>query len=87
MVKEVEIPNVGKVVVDRVIDCRDQVCPRPQIVARKALEEMRTGQVGEVLITNPPSLDTVPRVIGKDSTLLGTVKNGDMWRIYFRKGE
>jgi TusA-related sulfurtransferase len=56
-------------------------------VARKALEEMRTGQVGEVLITNPPSLDTVPRVIGKDSTLLGTVKNGDMWRIYFRKGE
>lgn len=88
MAKEVELPGVGKVVVDRVIDCSGQVCPRPQLEARRALKEMREGQVAEMLITNPPSLENVPAVIRTSgSTVLGTVDEGGRWRIYFRKGK
>jgi tRNA 2-thiouridine synthesizing protein A len=84
---ERNIPEVGKVDVSRVVDCRGMVCPRPQLMTQKALNEMLDGEVCEVLIDNPPSLETIPAVIAKNnSTLLGKIQDGNMWRIYFKKG-
>jgi TusA-related sulfurtransferase len=88
MAREVELPGIGKVAVNRVIDCKGQVCPRPQLEVGRAIKEMHDGEVAEVLITNPPSLDTIPGVVAREnSTLLGTVEDGSMWRVYFRKGK
>jgi TusA-related sulfurtransferase len=87
MPREVELPGIGKVAVDRVVDCQGQVCPRPQLEVGRVIKEMREGEVAEVLITNPPSLETIPGVVAKNkSTLLGTAEDRGMWRIYFRKG-
>jgi TusA-related sulfurtransferase len=83
---EVEIPNVGKVNVTRVVDCSGQVCPRPQLEAKKACKEMSEGEVAEMLITNPSSVEAVPGIIKKSGcTLLGTIKDGNTWKLYFKK--
>jgi TusA-related sulfurtransferase len=84
---EVELPDVGKVTVSRVIDCKGQVCPKPQLECKKAAKEMADGEVAEMLITNPASVEAVPGIVKKSGcTLLGTIKEEGLWKLYFRKG-
>lgn len=85
---EVNIPGVGTVNVSKVVDCQGMACPRPQLMVQKALSEMVDGEVCEVLIDNPPSLETIPGVIAKNnSTLLGKIQHGSVWKIYLKKGK
>jgi tRNA 2-thiouridine synthesizing protein A len=71
-----------------VVDCKGMVCPKPQLLTKKAASEMKEGEVAEVLITNPASVEAVPRIIEKsNSTVLGTIKEGNLWKLYFRKGK
>ncbi len=83
---EVEIPNVGKVKIDRTIDCKGMVCPRPQLEVKKAIQSMKSGEVAEVLITNPPSVRSVTEIIKKmKCELLANVKEGNVFKLYFKK--
>jgi TusA-related sulfurtransferase len=84
---EVELPEVGKINVDRVVDCQGMVCPRPQLEVKRAASQMKEGEVAEVLITNPASVEAVPGILKKAGcTLLGKVKEGNVFKLYFRKG-
>ncbi len=83
---EVELPNIGKVKIDRVVDCKGMVCPRPQLEVKKAIQSMKSGEVAEVLITNPPSVRTVSEIIKKmNCELLANIKEGNVFKLYFRK--
>jgi TusA-related sulfurtransferase len=82
---EVNLPRYGRILVDRIIDCRGQICPKPQIEVLKALREMRNGEVGLVLITNPPSMETVPPLISAEATILEILEEKGRWMIYFKK--
>jgi|Deesub1362A_J573_1020465.scaffolds.fasta_scaffold00131_33 tRNA 2-thiouridine synthesizing protein A len=83
---EVEIPKIGKVNVSRVVDCTGQVCPKPQLEAKKACKEMVEGEIVEMLITNPASIEAVPKIITKSGcSVLGTIKDGNTWKLYFKK--
>ena len=82
----VEIPGVGKVNVDRVVDCSGMVCPRPQLEVKKAANQMKSGEVAEVIITNPASVEAVPGILKKSGcTLLGQIKEDGKFKLYFRK--
>ncbi len=83
---EVELPEVGKVTVSRTVDCLGMVCPKPQLLTKKALKEMKSGEVAEILIDNPASVEAVPGVIKKSGgKLLAKIKEGKTFKLYVRK--
>ena len=46
---------------DKTIDVRGEICPNPDIKVRAALEKMQPGQILEVLVDYPLSVERVPR--------------------------
>ena len=83
----VEVPGVGLLTIVRQVNCLGDSCPRPQILTRKALSEINDGEVVEVLIDNPSSVEAIPPMLpGLRCTHLATVKDPRQWRVYVRKG-
>ncbi len=48
------------------LDVRGEICPYPDIKARKKLKEMESGQVLEILTDYPLSLERIPRSSEKE---------------------
>lgn len=73
-------------VVARQIDCLGDSCPRPQLMTKKAIGQAATGDVVEVLVDNPSSVEALPPMCDEiGATHLGTVKAEHCWRVYLRK--
>jgi len=82
----VEIPGVGAVEVNKSVDCLGQVCPKPQLLAKKDLNDLNSGEILEILIDNPASVEAVPGVIKKNkASHLGTIKEGNTFKVYAKK--
>lgn len=47
--------------IDKTLDVRGEICPNPDIKARAALEKMGKGQILEILLDYPLSVERVPR--------------------------
>lgn len=72
--------------IDRVVDCLGDSCPRPQLKTKKALADSASGQVIEVRIDNPTSMEAIPPMMPEvQGTHLGTVKADRYWRVILRK--
>lgn len=70
----------------RQVDCLGVSCPRPQLMTKKAIEEVAIGEVIEVLADNPSSIEALPPMCDElDATHLETIKAPNCWRIYIRK--
>ncbi|MCF8151619.1 MAG: sulfurtransferase TusA family protein [Burkholderiaceae bacterium] len=70
----------------RRIDCLGVSCPRPQLMTKKAVNEIAIGEIIEVLADNPSSVEALPPLCDDlDATHLETVKASNCWRIYIRK--
>ncbi len=83
----VDVCELGPIQVQVAIDCRGAVCPRPQLLTMKALEQMLDGEVLELLVDNPSSTEAIPAMtLTLGSTHLITVKEVGYWSIYLRKG-
>jgi TusA-related sulfurtransferase len=50
-----------KNIIDKTLDVRGEICPNPDIKVRAALEKMGQGQILEVLLDYPLSVERVPR--------------------------
>jgi tRNA 2-thiouridine synthesizing protein A len=76
-----------KIRVDATLDLRGLWCPLPPLKTVKALGEMKSGEVLEVLGTNPIGNKVAPWVAQKlGDQLLGVVKDeGGFQRFYLRK--
>lgn len=83
---EAVLPDGTKVIVKQQINCLGDSCPRPQLMTKKALSSAASGDVFEVLIDNPTSVEAVPPMM-KDlgSTHLATVRADRCWRVFVRK--
>ncbi|MGE0080595.1 MAG: sulfurtransferase TusA family protein [Thiohalomonadaceae bacterium] len=82
----VSLPN-GCVTVARTLDCLGAACPRPQLLTMKVMEQLREGEVIELLSDNPATVETLPALMfAVCGTHLATVKDVDHWRVYMRKG-
>ena len=57
---EVQLQDGPKVTVNNRLDCIGDTCPRPQLKLKKSIKGMESGEIVEVLINNPPSLETLP---------------------------
>jgi len=72
---------------DATLDIRGLWCPLPPLKTMRALEAMKSGQVLEVLGTNPIGNRVSPWVARKlGNQLLGVVKDeAGFFRLYYRK--
>ncbi|MCS7095233.1 MAG: sulfurtransferase TusA family protein [Thaumarchaeota archaeon] len=69
------------------LDLRGYSCPYPQLYTVKALSQVESGAVVEILIDNPPSTETVPRsILNNGHEHLSTDKVGpSLWVIKARR--
>jgi tRNA 2-thiouridine synthesizing protein A len=79
-------PLVAEISADATLDLRGQWCPLPPLKTVAKLRTMQSGQVLEVLGTNPVGNKVAPWVAQKlGDQLLGLVKDEGFHRFYFRK--
>ena len=84
---EAVLPDRTKIAVKQQVNCLGDSCPRPQLLTRKALASAAQGDVIEVLIDNPTSVEAIPPMMpGLARTHLATVRAERCWRVYVRKG-
>ena len=74
--------------VDRTLDCLGLSCPMPVIRTKKAMEDMRPGQVLEVLATDPGSVaDVKSWTVRVGHQFIGTTAGDSVFRHYIRKSD
>lgn len=67
------------------LDCRGLTCPMPALKTQKALKGMRSGQVLEVLGTDPDTKEDMPTLAQKSGHhYLGNQEDDGFTRFYFR---
>jgi tRNA 2-thiouridine synthesizing protein A len=70
----------------RRIDCIGDSCPRPQLMTKKALAEIRPSEVIEVVLDNPSSVEALPPMCPPlNASHMETVKAERCWHVYIRK--
>ena len=68
------------------LDCLGYSCPRPQMMTKKALNDMHTNDVVEITVDNPSSMESVPPMGSQlGASHLETVTEKKCWKIYMRK--
>ena len=83
----ITLDNGVSYIINTVVDCVGDSCPRPQLMTRKALAGVESGAIVEVKVDNPTSMEAIPPMMPDlDSTHLGTVKSDRHWRIILQKG-
>lgn len=75
-----------KVKADQTIDVRGMGCPMPLLKAKKAIDTMGSGNVLEVLGTDPGSKNDFASWADKtDNSFLGYVEESGYFRYFLRK--
>ncbi|MBC8210586.1 MAG: sulfurtransferase TusA family protein [Gammaproteobacteria bacterium] len=69
--------------IKQMVDCLGDSCPRPQLMTKKALSNAAPGDVIEVRIDNPTSMESIPPMMPElHSSHLGTLKEDRYWRVF-----
>ena len=73
---------------DQTLDCRGLSCPMPLLKTKKAIKDMKSGQVIEVLGTDPGSKKDLPDFANKNGhEWMGVEEDpGGFYRFYIKKG-
>jgi len=68
------------------IDCIGDSCPRPQLMTKSALKDASSGDVIEIDVDNPTSMEALPAVITENGgTHLGTARQPRHWQVVGRR--
>ncbi|MFC5653780.1 sulfurtransferase TusA family protein [Paenibacillus solisilvae] len=71
---------------DKTLDCKGLACPMPIVKTKKAMDELKAGQVIEVLATDKGSLaDMQGWAKNTGHQYLGTIEEGEVLKHYLRK--
>jgi TusA-related sulfurtransferase len=74
------------IAVDKVVDARGTACPGPLLAAKKAIGEIASGQVMEILSADEGTKKDVPKWASKKGhEYLGTVDDSGFFKIYLKK--
>lgn len=72
--------------ISQVIDCLGDSCPRPQLMTKKAMSKAASGDVIEVRIDNPTSMEAIPPMMPElEGTHLETIKADRYWQVIVQK--
>lgn len=71
---------------DKVLDASGLNCPLPVLKTKKALEELQSGQILEVITTDPGAKADIPAFCNRTGhELIETVEEGGKIIFYLRK--
>lgn len=71
---------------DKVVDARGTACPGPLLAAKKAIAEITSGQVMEILSADEGTKKDIPKWASKKGhEYMGTVEESGFFKIYLRK--
>jgi tRNA 2-thiouridine synthesizing protein A len=85
-VAPIVLSNGQQVDISAQVDCLGDSCPRPQLMTKKALNNCAAGDVIEILIDNPSSMEAIPPMLPElNATHLETIKGERRWEVYVRK--
>jgi tRNA 2-thiouridine synthesizing protein A len=77
---------MGKFTPQRTLDCRGDACPLPLLKTKKAMAEMASGEILEVVGTDPGSKNDLPSWATRTGNLyLGEEEEGPVFHFYLRK--
>lgn len=80
---EEELRNL---IVDKEVDARGTACPGPLLAAKKAIGEISSGQIMEILSSDEGTKKDVPKWAKKKGhDYLGTAEESGFFRIYLKK--
>lgn len=71
---------------DRVLDLCGECCPYPPIYTMQEIQQMKSGEILEVIVDHPPSVTTVPAVVTMEGhEVLGEpVRDGAEFHLFIR---
>ncbi|MCF6241833.1 MAG: sulfurtransferase TusA family protein [Bacteroidales bacterium] len=73
--------------VNKSVDARGTSCPGPLLAAKKAMGEINSGDVLEVLSSDEGTKKDIPKwATKKGHEYLGTVEESGFFKIYVKKG-
>lgn len=79
--------ELNQLAVNKVVDARGTACPGPLLAAKKAIGEINTGEIMEILSADEGTRKDVPKWAGKKGhEYLGTIEDSGYFKIYLRKG-
>jgi tRNA 2-thiouridine synthesizing protein A len=77
---------MGKYTPQRTLDCRGDACPLPLLKTKKAMAELASGEILEIVGTDPGSKNDLPSWASRTgNTYLGVEEEGDLFRFYLQK--
>ena len=70
----------------RVLDCQGDACPRPLLKTKKAMAEMASGEILEVVGTDPGSKNDLPSWANRTGNIyLGEKEEGNVFHFFLQK--
>jgi tRNA 2-thiouridine synthesizing protein A len=73
--------------VDKSVDARGTACPGPLLAAKKAIAEITSGQIMEILSADEGTKKDIPKwATKKGHEYLGTIEDSGYFKIYMKKG-
>ncbi len=77
---------MGTYTPQRTLDCRGDACPLPLLKTKKAMAELASGEILEIVGTDPGSKNDLPSWASRTgNTYLGVEEEGDTFRFYLQK--
>lgn len=71
---------------DRIVDCKGLNCPMPVIKTKKAIEEIKSGQVLRVEATDKGSLNDMPAFAKRTGNeIIGSSEENGVYIFYIKK--
>jgi selenium metabolism protein YedF len=67
------------------IDCRGKACPQPVLMAKRALEQLKEGEL-TVIVDNPTAHENVERFVTSQGCSVKTVRRDQDVTLHIRKG-
>ena len=72
--------------IDKVVDARGTACPGPLMATKKAIGEMKQGEIIEVLSSDPGTKRDVPMwAVKKGFEYLGDILEDGYFKLYIKK--
>lgn len=80
--------DLGLLKADKVVDARGVSCPGPLLAAKKAMTEVKPGQVLEVKSSDQGTLKDIPLWANKMGyAFLGVIEESGYARLFVKKGK
>lgn len=79
--------DLSNVTINKTVDARGTACPGPLLAAKKAIGEIGSGDIMEILSSDEGTKKDVPKwATKKGHEYLGTVEESGYFKIYLKKG-